>query len=46
MLLLIYGSGGTGKDILWIAKKINEIDRKWNKFLFIEKMYFLLVVGR
>lgn len=36
MNLLIYGSGGVGKDVADLAWKINEVDRKWDNIYFID----------
>lgn len=36
MNLLIYGSGGVGKDVADLAWKINEVDQRWKNIYFID----------
>jgi len=36
MQLLIYGSGGLGKETLDLAKRINSVHHRWNKISFID----------
>lgn len=36
MKLAIYGSGGLGREVLLIVKKINESSHKWDEFIFID----------
>lgn len=36
MNLLIYGSGGVGRDIADLAYKINEMDKRWDNICFID----------
>jgi len=36
MKLMLYGSGGTGKEVLYVANKINEVSQKWDEILFID----------
>lgn len=36
MILGIYGAGGAGRELLDLAKSINSIGARWEKFLFID----------
>lgn len=36
MILAIYGSGGLGREILDLAKRINSKNKKWEEFVFID----------
>ena len=36
MILAIYGAGGLGREMLELAKVINRVKKKWEKFIFID----------
>lgn len=36
MVLGIYGAGGLGREVKIIANKINQIENRWNKIIFID----------
>lgn len=36
LMLGIYGAGGLGREVLELARQINDKDHKWDKFFFID----------
>ena len=36
MKLMLYGSGGTGQEALYIANEINEKENRWDEIIFID----------
>jgi len=36
MVLGIYGAGGLGREVLMLAKQINEVEKRWDRFVFVD----------
>ena len=41
MILGICGAGGLGREVLELAKQINDRERKWSSFFFVETQQFI-----